>query len=160
MPNQTPAVESSHPPAAVLRVVNPVMRMLLHTPLGGRLRKEFMVLRFTGRTSGRGYQVPVTAHRSGGELYALTAAPWRLNFRGGRDVDVVLDGKTTAMRGDLTDDPKTAAETYARRITELGPKRAQRDLGLKINVPRAPTVEELTQAAEHEHLSVIHLTSR
>jgi hypothetical protein len=55
-------------------VSNPVMRLLLRSPVGGSMRKQFMVLRFTGRKTGRRYDIPVTAHRLGGELYALTDA--------------------------------------------------------------------------------------
>ena len=155
----SPVVESSHPPAVVLRLVNPIMRALLRSPLGGPLRKQFMVLRFNGRRTRRSYEVPVSAHRSGEQLYVLTAAPWRLNFRGGTTVEVTLDGTTTVMHGELEEDPRATAETYAGRIAELGVKRAQRDIGLKIHVPRTPTVEELAEPVRQEHLSVIHLTA-
>jgi hypothetical protein len=47
------AVEPAHPPAAMMRVGNPVMRGLLRSPAGGPLRKQFMVLRFFGRKTGR-----------------------------------------------------------------------------------------------------------
>jgi len=46
-----------------------------------------MVLRFFGRKTGRRYDIPVVAHRLDGELYALTDAPWRNNFRGGTDAE-------------------------------------------------------------------------
>src|SRR5437773_250566 len=83
-------------------------------------------------------EVPASVHRSGEQLYVLTAAPWRLNFRGGTTVEVTLDGTTTVMHGELEEDPRATAETYVGRIAELGVKRAQRDIGLKIHVPRTP----------------------
>jgi hypothetical protein len=106
---QSAPVEPAHPPAALLRVSNPVMRLLLRSPAGGPMRKQFMVLRFAGRKTGRRYDIPVTAHRLGGELCALTDARWRHNFRGGADVEVTLDGHVTPMRGQLLDDPQTVA---------------------------------------------------
>ena len=66
-----------------MRVGNPVMRGLLRSPAGGPMRRQFMVLRFFGRKTGRRYDIPVVAHRLDGELYALTDAAWRTNFRGG-----------------------------------------------------------------------------
>ena len=100
----------------MMRVGNPVMRGLLRSPAGGPVRRQFMVLRFFGRKTGRRYDIPVVAHRLDGELYALTDAPWRNNFRGGTDVEVTLDGHVTRMRGQLLDDPAAVAPLYAGAI--------------------------------------------
>ena len=152
------AVEPAHPPAAMMRVSNPVMRGLLRSPAGGPLRRQFMVLRFFGRKTGRRYDIPVVAHRLDGGLYALTDAPWRNNFRDGADVEVTLDGHVTRMRGQLVDDPEAVASLYARAIARFGAKRAQRMLGLKIHTPGTPAAEALAEAARRYHLSAIQLT--
>ena len=152
------AVEPAHPPAAMMRVGNPVMRGLLRSPAGGPMRKQFMVLRFFGRKTGRRYDIPVVAHRLDGELYALTDAPWRNNFHGGADVEVTLDGHVTRMRGLLLDDPEAVAPLYARAIDRVGVKRAQRMLGLKIHTAGTPATEALAEAARRYHLSAIRLT--
>jgi hypothetical protein len=144
----------------VLRVSNPVMRGLLRSPVGGPLRRQFMVLRFFGRKTGRRYDIPVVAHRLDGGLYALTGAPWRNNFRGGTDVQVTLDGHVTRMRGQLLDDPETVAPLYVRAIDHFGVKRAQRMLGLKIHTPGTPSSEALAEATRRYHLSAIRLTVR
>jgi hypothetical protein len=166
MTGPRPVVEVAYPPDLVIRLVNPIARFLLRSPLGGPLRRRYMLLEFTGRRSGRRYAVPVTVHRAGGppagepyELYVLTGAAWRHNFRGGADVAVTLDGRTTPMRGELVDDPETVAPVYARRIAEYGRRVAQIEIAIKINVPRAPTVEELTEAAGRFGLSMIELRS-
>ena len=151
-------VEPAHPPAAMMRVTNPVMRGLLRSPAGGPMRRQFMVLRFFGRKTGHRYDIPVVAHRLDGELYALTGAPWRNNFRGGADVEVTLDGHVTRMRGQLLDDPEAVAPLYARAIDHFGVKRAQRMLGLKIHTPGPPATEALADAARRYHLSAIQLT--
>ena len=150
-------IQPSHPPEALLRVLNPVMRWLLRSPLGGPARKQIMVLRFTGRKSGRAYEVPVSAHRIGGDLYALTGAGWRLNFRGGAGADVYLDGRTTRMRGELLDEPDVAAPIYARRIAEVGVQRAPRVMGVKVNTPDPPTAEAIIPAVRHYHMAAIRL---
>ncbi len=46
----------------MLRVTNPVVRLLLRSPVSGPMRRQFMVLRFTGRKTGRRYDIPVVAH--------------------------------------------------------------------------------------------------
>jgi hypothetical protein len=144
----------------MVRVANRVLLLLIRTPLGASMRKSILVLRFSGRHSGRRYQVPVTPHRVDGEVIVLTSARWRLNFRGGQDVEYVLDGQTAAKRAVLVEDAQTVAEIYAKRIRELGWKAAQRQIGIKINVPREPTVEELKAAVEQEHLSVVRFEPR
>lgn len=99
MTEQSYAVDAGHPSSALLRLVNPVMGLLLRSPFAGAARKQFMVLSFTGRKTGRHYSIPLSAHLIDDQLYALTGAPWKQNFRDGGPVDVVYDGATTAMRG-------------------------------------------------------------
>jgi hypothetical protein len=142
----------------MMRVSNPVVRLLLRSPFGGPMRKQFMVLRFTGRKTGRRYDVPVVAHRLGDELYSLTDARWRNNFRGGADVEVTLDGHVFRMRGQLIEDPESVAPIYARSIDQFGVKRAQRMLGIKIYTPGTPTTEALAEAARRYHMSAIRLS--
>lgn len=148
------------PPALIVRLFNPAMLALMRTPLGAGMRRSVLVLRFTGRRTGRRYDIPVSAHRWDEGLMVLTSAPWRVNFRGGRDVDVTFEGRTTPMRGVLVEHPRTVAETYAQRIAEVGVAQAQRKLNLKITVPREPTVEELVEAVEREKLSIVWLKDR
>lgn len=151
-------VEPAHPPAAMMRVSNPVMRGLLRSPAGGPMRRQFMVLRFFGRKTGRRYDIPVVAHRLDSELYALTDAAWRNNFRDGADVEVTLDGHVTRMRGQLLDDPEAVAPLYVRAIDHFGVKRARRMLGLKVHTPGTPATDALAEAARRYHLSAIRLT--
>jgi hypothetical protein len=136
------------------------MRWLLRSPVGGPMRRQFMVLRFTGRKTGRRYDIPVTAHRLDGELYALTDARWRANFRGGADVEVTLGGHVTRMRGQLLDDPETVAPVYARIISQLGVKRAQRMIGIKIHTSETPGTDALAEAARRYHMCAIRLTAK
>ncbi len=81
MTNQSYAVTISHPPAALLRAVNPLVGFLLGTPLAGPLRKQMMVVNVTGRKTGNRYSIPLSAHLIDGAIYALTSAPWKNNFR-------------------------------------------------------------------------------
>ncbi len=63
------------------------------------------------------------------------------------------------MRGQLLEDPETAAPIYARSIEQLGVRRAQRMLGIKIHTPGTPSAEALAEAARRYHLSAIRLTT-
>ena len=159
MTEQPQAVMVSHPPAAMLRVANPILRSLLRTPLMGGARNQLMVLSFTGRKSGRHYSIPVSAHRIDNTLYALTAAPWKANFRNGASAEVLLNGKSTTMRGELIQDRQVVADLYRRCAESYGAKVAQRMMGLKFRDDRIPTVEEFTEAAERDGLAAVRLTA-
>lgn len=154
------AVEPARPPRPCCGWPTRVVRVLLRSPLGGPMRRQLMVLRFTGRKTGRRYDVPVTAHRLGDELYSLTAARWRNNFRGGAEVDVTLGGHITRMRGQLLEDPEAVAPIYARSIDQLGVKRAQRMIGIKIGTPGTPATHALAEAARRYHMCAVRLTAK
>jgi hypothetical protein len=158
MNEQIAAVSISHPPDVMLRVVNPLLKFLLRTPVAGVAGKSMMVLSFTGRKSGRRYSIPVSAHQIGGDLYALAGAAWRLNFRGGAPAEVLHNGKTTTMHGELIEDPSAVAELSRRSAEHYGAKTAQRMMGLKFRDQGIPTAEEFTEAAKANHLGAIRLT--
>jgi hypothetical protein len=159
MTDQSPAVTIGHPPAGLLRAVNPMVGFLLRTPLSGPLRKQMMVVNVTGRKSGRRYSIPLSAHQIDGTLYALTSAPWKNNFREGANAEVLHDGKTSTMRGELITDPNVVAELSERCATSYGVKKAQTMMGLKFRDNRIPTVEEFKDAAEREHMVAVKFTA-
>jgi hypothetical protein len=152
------AIELSHPPEAVLRTFNPVLHLALRTPLGSVL-KDFMVVSFTGRKSGRHFSVPVSAHHVGDDLYVLLSAAWKYNFRDGAPADVLYAGKTTAMQGDLITDAAAVAELGHRVADSYGPKKAQRSMGLKFRDGTVPTIAEFTAASNRLGLAAIRLTT-
>ena len=158
MTEQSPAVTISHPPDRLLRAVNPAVKFLLGTPLGGSMRRQMMVLNFTGRKSGRQYSVPVSAHQLDNTLYALASAGWTANFRDGANAEVVWDGKRTTMRGELIRDPATVAGLSHRAAESYGAKRAQRIMGLKFRDDRVPTLAEFTEAAQREGMRAVKFT--
>lgn len=124
----------------------------------GPARKQLMVLSFTGRKTGRQYAIPVSAHWIDNILYALTGAPWKHNFRDGADAQVLLDGKTTTMRGELIKDPAVVADLYRRCSESYGVKNAQRMIGVKFRDQRIPSPEEFAEAVDRMKLAAIRLT--
>ncbi|MBW8485853.1 hypothetical protein [Actinomadura parmotrematis] len=158
MAEGTPAVVRRHPPNAVMKIVNPLMRRSLRRGRG-KPAQGLMLLRFTGRRSGRAFELPVARQPLPEGLYVFTSSPWRANLRGGADVEAVLDGRAVPMRAELIEDPAEVADLYRRRFAEVGVKGAGR-LGVKLNVDREPTPEELADAARTSGLSAVRLTER
>jgi len=158
MTDQSPAVVVSHPPDALLKAVNPILRFLLRTPIMGPGRDRLMVVSFSGRKSGRRYTIPLSAHRIDNNLYALTAAPWKRNFRDGAAAEVLHNGKSTAMRGELIQDRSVVADLYRRCAESYGVKGAERMMGLKFRDQRVPTVDEFAEAVDREGLAAVRLS--
>lgn len=150
-----PAVERNQPPAGPFVVINAVMRGLLTSPLHSLAGDRLALLCYSGRKSGRSFRTPVGVHDVDGTLVTLTSSGWRHNFRGGAPVTLRRNGRDLPMTATLVDDPGQVAGFYATLIERLGHDRAGRRLGVRINVDRVPTREELADAARRSGLSVV-----
>jgi hypothetical protein len=133
--------------------VNPLVRRLVAR---GVAADQLLLLHFVGRRTGRRYDVPAGYHLLG-EPTVLTNSPWRHNFAGGRDIEVTFRGARRAARATLVDDVEAVTEVYAGLFEALGWKPAQRRLGLKVHVDRAPTRTEIAGAVRESGLSLVRL---
>lgn len=157
--NGRSAVEENMPPAALLRVLNPVMRMVLRSPLHRTVSSKLMLLSVSGHKTGRTYTTPVGRHESEGVLLVSASGGWRHNLRGGAPVRVTIDGRLREGYAELDEDPQSVAATYKALLERVGLGRA-RDLGLKVNVQRPPTVEEIRAAVPSRAIARIRLSER
>ena len=155
VPTSPPAVERTTPPELLVRVINPVMRRLLASPGHRAVSAQLMLLRYRGRRSGRPFAVPVGRQQHRGQVAAFTNSPWRHNFRGGHDAELVDRGSPRPVRGTLVEDVDEVAAAYAAKIEDLGWQAAQRRLGIRINAGRAPSREELAEAIRASGLSIV-----
>jgi hypothetical protein len=160
MTEQSPAITISHPNPTLTRLFNPVLTLLLRTPLLGGARNQFMTVSFTGRKTGKHFSVPLSAHQVDGVLYSLSGgnAKWKYNFRDGHDAQVLFDGKTTAMRGELIDDTGLIASLYTRLAASYGAKRGGRSFGLAFRNNEVPTLDDFVEAVERLPLRAIRFT--
>ncbi len=158
MTEQSNPITISHPPDVFLRVVNPLLKVLLRTPLAGPARNQLMVVNFTGRKSGRHFSIPLSAHLIDGILYAMTGKVWKNNFRDGATAQILHDGKTTTMRGELITDQAHVADLYSRCVESYGVKRAERAMGLGFRDHQMPTRDQFAEAVKELHLNAIRFT--
>ncbi|MFE5512414.1 hypothetical protein ACFQ9J_17765 [Streptomyces sp. NPDC056529] len=156
MVDSRPAIERRHPPTALMKVVNPVMRRLIAS---GKAGDTLLLLHFTGRKSGRSFDLPAGYHLIDDRITVFTNSGWRHNFAGGQDIHITLRGIRRPARAALAAEPDEVTTVYQRLITELGPTKAQRRLGIRINVDRAPSYDEIREAVTASGLSMIHVTA-
>ena len=80
------------------RVVNPVVRTVLRSPLHRLLGRHLLLLSYTGRRSGRSYVLPVMYCRSGDDLVVVAgqheSKTWWRNFGlDPQEITVVVSGR-------------------------------------------------------------------
>ena len=112
-----------------MRLINPLMRRLVGR---GRAGNQILLLHYVGRRSGR-------------------------HFAGRRNIEVTIRGVRQPAQAALCDDPDEVAEIYERLIEDLGTDRAARRLGLRFNVDRAPTRDELKDGIRRSGLSIVRI---
>lgn len=154
MTTTKPPVERVHPPDALFRLVNPLMRRFIAR---GRFGDQLLILHYVGRRSGRRFDVPAGYHVIDGVPSILTDSGWRHNFAGGRDIEVTLRGQRRPAHAVLTDDPQEVAKIYERLISEFGMKQASRRLGIRFNIDRPPALAELQDAIQRSGLSIVRI---
>ena len=122
---------------------NVFMRAILRSRLGERMQ-GLSILTVTGRTTGTRYAIPVSVIDLDGSPIILTAAGWRVNLRGGADVEIRAGRTTRRMRATLVEDPERVADVYETMLSTVGVAHAKR-LGLVLAGDRLPTREELIE---------------
>jgi F420H(2)-dependent quinone reductase len=158
-PSDRPPVEPGQPPRLVLRFINPILAGLLRSPLHRPVSKQFVLLTVTGRRSGRAYTIPVGRHESDGTLIVYAAGSWRNNLRGGAPVSLILDRRKRAGYAEFEEDGDRVAQAYKAELDRLGVGNA-RVLGLKVNIDRSPTADEIKPAVAQRGIATIRLTDK
>jgi hypothetical protein len=117
------------------RVVNPVVRGLLRSPLHRLLSRRLVLLRVTGRRSGRTFELPVAYVRGDTGLVVTVGAPerkrWWRNIEGPTPITAVLRGRTRSGVAEVT----TSEGTTQVRI-ELSDERPAPASSKRISVAR------------------------
>ncbi len=139
----TAVVRDAKPPLAVIRVMNPILRTVLRTPLGRAVR-PFVLLDFTGRRSGRHYRVPAGWHEADGVAFVLSPAPWRVNFADGAPVTVHRHGGVQQMTGTLVRDPAQVAAAIQSLLDGGAPPRT-----VGLDVPKGHRITPADVVAVH-----------
>ena len=142
------------------RILNPVVRAVLRSPLHGLLSRPLMLLTFRGRRSDRSYTIPVQYAREANTVivYPGRAAEktWWRNLVGGAEVTLRIKGRD--LEGNaaaVTDDHEAIADglrIWLRRF----PSGARR-LGVVRGPDGRPDPQDLARAAEGIVIVRIHL---
>src|SRR5580658_4061137 len=90
--------------ARIMRAVNAPMRVILSLPFPTPLSRNLMLLRYTGRRTGKAYRQPLSYARDGAALLTPGGGMWTLSVGDGKPVRLRLRGKDVPARPELIAD--------------------------------------------------------
>jgi deazaflavin-dependent oxidoreductase (nitroreductase family) len=93
------------------RIYNPIVILILHSPLHSLIDKSTILITYTGRKSGKKYTIPVSYVHDGDTLMMISQKEhsWWKNLRGGAQVTLYMQGQTLKARGEVFTDAETVA---------------------------------------------------
>jgi hypothetical protein len=143
--NQIQPGAARKPPKALMKLMNPLMKAVLRSPLRGRMGDKLMVLTFSGRKSGKQFSTPVGYHREGDTIFVYTHSPWRRNFEGGAAVAMLVNGQKLRGQAETITDSEIVLKGVQDFIAKEGVKNT-RMLGISLDTSHEPSEAELRQA--------------
>lgn len=140
----------------MFRILNPLMTMILKSPLHKMVSGGIMLISFNGIKSGRVYSTPVSYFRENGTVYCFTHAKWWRNLANGADVNVRLKGQDYAGYA-IAEAEDTAQKTVAlRKMVKVRPQEAG-FYNVTFDSDGEPKEDELLKAAQEAVLIRISL---
>lgn len=134
-------------------MMNAVPRLLLASPVHRLLSGRYLMLEFTGRTTGRTYATPVAYVQHQRRLLISTDSAWWRNVTNGRTVAVRLRGNRESGTGSRVAGP--AAVAALRQLAAI-PGYARAAGMARVN--RVVPDDEIAQAAQRRVVLAIDLT--
>jgi hypothetical protein len=136
---------ASKPPAPrwVFKLMNPIMKALLRSPLHRPVSGLIMLITYTGRKTGRVYTIPIGYFNwDENELMSTSGARWWKNVRDGRAVTLLVRGQRVEAIPTVIEEREAVIQTVEDFIMRVGLADARRiPLGLPTDCE--PTREDL-----------------
>jgi len=126
------------------RVINPVVKKILRSPLHGVLSQNTLLLEFTGRKSGRKLSTPVSYHSSGGAAHCFTRKSfvWWKNLNSGEPVYVTIKGKRHLLNPEVEAENSEIKGQALRHFLRAVPRDAPHS-GVSLDTNGDPSVDDI-----------------
>jgi deazaflavin-dependent oxidoreductase (nitroreductase family) len=129
---------------------NPIMRVLLRSPLHSLVSKDMMLMTYTGRKSGKLYTTPMNYLIINGALYTVSTRErvWWRNLRGGAEVSLRLRGREVPALAESIEDPNEVAQLLE-KIFAADP-RLTRYMDVRLSPDGSPNSEDVVRLAQEK----------
>ena len=126
-------------PAFLFPLLNPIVTLLLNSPLHGLMSGSVLVLYYTGRRSGQARSTPVRYFEEGGQIVLITekSSGWWPNFLDGAAAAVQLRGQRVAVQAVAFKPPATQVAEHVDRMLDTHPADA-----VYMGINKRPTAEQ------------------
>jgi deazaflavin-dependent oxidoreductase (nitroreductase family) len=151
-------------PESLFVIINPVMRLLLRSPMHPLMSSSLMLITYTGRKSGKVYTTPVRYLRTNSSIQCFTSADtqWWRNLRGGAEVTLTIQGEDKSFLAKVIEnDPESTREALRHYLTVFPQDAAYHDV--KLRSDKSLVIADLDRAAKHAIVVVatpLHAASR
>jgi hypothetical protein len=137
-------------PEPLFLLINPMMRILLRSPLHLLQSKSLMLITFTGKKSGRRFTTPVRYVRIEDTVRCFTSAEtlWWRNLRGGAAVFLRIEGKERSYWAATIENDPAAVLAALRHYLNLFPQDAAYH-EIRLNRDKSLVAGDLERAAHH-----------
>ncbi len=150
LPEQVP------PPPPNMKAINPVVRLLLRSPLHVALSDTLLLLTYTGRKSGKRYTIPVAYLQEGDVVTVFTDHAWWKNLRGGASVQLEIKRQRVAGTAECIADDVSATAGQIHALLRAHPGLAK-SYHIPLHEDGEPDADALRLVAQHEVMVRIHL---
>lgn len=137
-------------PEPLFKFINPVVRILLNSPIHFLLSKSLMLITFTGRNSGRRFTTPVRYVREDKIVRCFTSAgnQWWRNLRGGANVVLRIEGKNASYHATSVENNPTEVKKWLMFYLAKYPQDASYH-DIRIDQDKSLSMEDLEAASKH-----------
>ena len=98
----------------VLRLLNPVMRLILGSPLHWPLSRWWILLRWRGPQTGEPHTIPVSHVREGDALLVTTGDRWWRSLQRSAEVSARVSGRWRTVHPVVVEDPAESVSEHRR----------------------------------------------
>ena len=128
------------------RILNPVMKTVLNSPLHRLVSDKIMVLTFTGIKSGKEYSTPVSYFMDDGTVYCFTHGRWWKNVAAGANVKLRIQGEDRVGFANAETEDVAQISTALNKMLIANPSDA-RYYGVTFDAEGQPNMDEIRKAA-------------
>jgi len=146
------------PPRRLFAIANPVLRLLLRSPLHRLMSGRLLLLSFRGRKTGKSYTIPVGYVEHNGVLLLTAQSRWWKNLGQGAEVDVRLRGRTRRGRTEVVRDDDTLLEAF--RVMLKNTPRLGNMINIRLDASGELLRADVARAREHGRVIIkVRLTN-
>lgn len=134
-------------PEPLFKVINPLMALLLRSPLHFVVSGSLLLITFVGKRSGRSYTTPLRYVRDGATVrcFSSRSTRWWRNLVDGAEVRLRIRGVDGRYQASvILDDPSRIEELLKAYLAQYPQDAAYHEV--KLNKDGAPNAEDLARA--------------